>query len=318
MEGREPDFTLTGNRYDQKSYYGRFMKMLNICDPTMLLYSRSDINEAVEKLDIFSKLGEKSGISNKDLWHYRKLKESAVHPDTGEIIPLPFRMSGYVPFNGPVSVGLILSQRTPWILFWQWMNQSQNALVNYFNRNATSTVTDTVLAASYTGAVTSAMTIGYGLSQLVKRSFTPERATSFLKFIALPTSMVASSVNCLIMRWPETSTGITVYSDDTGEEIGKSTVAAKKAIKETVFSRMLLQLPVFVFPPMMTFLPPIASIMRKNPRLTTPITSVFLFIGFGLGLPASIAAFPQEGYLEESEVEPQLRGWGRLKYNKGL
>jgi len=318
METNIPEFTLTGERYDQKTYYGRFMKMLNICDPFMLRYSQSQINEAVANLEKFARLGTNSGISNQDLWRFRKLKESAVHPDTGEIIPLPFRMSGYVPFNGPVSVGLILSQRTPWILFWQWMNQSQNALVNYFNRNATSTASDAVLAASYTGAVTSAMTIGYGLSQLVKRSFSPEKATTFLKFIALPTSIVASSINCIIMRGPETSTGIKVYNTTDGSEVGSSIVAAKKAIKETVFSRMLLQLPVFVFPPLMTFLPPIATIIRRNPRLTSPITTLFLFVGFGFGLPASIAAFPQEGYIEESELEPHLRGHGTLKYNKGL
>jgi hypothetical protein len=226
-------------------------------------------------------------------------------------------MSGYVPFNGPVSVGLIMATRTPWILFWQWMNQSQNSLVNYFNRNATSFASDNVIATSYAGAVTSAITIAYGLSRAVKRFTTPERAATLLKFIALPTSIAASSVNCLIMRWPETETGITVY-DSTGAEVGKSKIAAVKAIKETVFSRMLLQVPVFVFPPVMSMLPPVARFIQRNPRLATPVMTAFLFVGFGFGLPASIAAFPQEGHVDESELEPELRGRGNLKYNKGL
>lgn len=312
-----PVFSLSAPRYDQSTYYGRFMRMLDMCDPSMLLFSTSEIMEAREKLATYAKMGPDCGISDADLWRFRKLKESAVNPDSGDIIPLPFRMSGYVPFNGPVSVGLILAQRTPWILFWQWVNQSQNALVNYFNRNATSHVSDTTMLASYAGAVSSAMTIGYGLSRFVKNYFPPERAVNVLKFIAMPTSVVASSVNCLIMRWPETSTGITVYNQS-GQEVGTSQIAAKKAIQETVFSRMLLQVPVFVFPPMMTFLPPIAKLLRKNPRLTTPVTTAFLFVGFGFGLPASIAAFPQEGLLKESNVEPHLRGHGDLKYNKGL
>jgi len=288
-----------------------------MCDPFMLLYSTNEINDARDKLDLYKKLGAKCGISDADLWRFRKLKDSAVNPDSGEVIPSPFRMSGYVPFNGPVSVGLILAQRTPWILFWQWMNQSQNALVNYFNRNATSHVSDKTLLTSYAGAVTSAMTIGYGLSRFVKGYFPRERAVNVLKFIAMPTSVVASSVNCLIMRWSEMSTGIKVYNQS-GDEIGMSQIAAKKAIQETVFSRMLLQVPVFVFPPMMTFLPPIAKLLRRNPRLATPVTTAFLFLGFGFGLPASIAAFPQEGLLKESSVEPHLRGHGDLKYNKGL
>ena len=291
--------------------------MLDICDPLMLGYSPRSINHARQSLADFERLGDKCGFSDADLWRFRKLKESAVHPDSGDVIPLPFRMSGYVPFNGPVSVGLILAQRTPWILFWQWVNQSQNALVNYFNRNATSRISDATMLASYGGAVSSAMAIGYGLSRFVKSYFPPEKAVNVLKFIAMPTSVVASSVNCLIMRWPEMSTGIKVFNKS-GEEVGVSQIAAKKAIQETVYSRMLLQVPVFVFPPVMTFLPPIAKLLRKNPRLTTPITTAFLFIGFGIGLPASIAAFPQDGVLRESAAETHLRGHGDLVYNKGL
>ena len=283
----------------------------------MLLYSPSQIRQAVDKLRHYEQFGNINNITDSELWAYRKLKESAVHPDSGDIIPLPFRMSGYVPFNGPVSVGLIMATRTPWILFWQWANQSQNALVNYFNRNATSVSSNEVLAASYGGAVSSAIGIAYGLSRVVKRYASPERAATLLKFIALPTSTIASSVNCVIMRYPETQTGITVYDQD-GGEVGSSKAAATKAIKETVFSRMLLQLPVFVFPPVMSMLPPVSNMLKRNPKLATPVMTAFLFVGFGFGLPASIAAFPQQGVIEERDLEPELRGRGDLTYNKGL
>jgi tricarboxylate carrier len=311
-------FTITGERYDQNTYSGRFLKMLNICDPLMLFFPSEKIREAVAILKEYEMKGNVNMIPDSLLWQYRKLKESAVHPDTGDIIPLPFRMSGYVPFNGPVSVGLIMATRTPWILFWQWANQSQNALVNYFNRNATSVASDSVLLASYSGAVASAISIAYGLSRVVKRFSSPERASTLLKFIAMPTSMVASSVNCLIMRWPETQTGISVCDSQTGAEVGRSRIAAKKAIQETVVSRVLLQLPVFLFPPVMSMLPPVARFLRRNPRLATPVMTGFLFVGFGFGLPASIAAFPQEGLIREQELEPELQGRGDLKYNKGL
>lgn len=312
-----PTFSLTEERYDQSSYVGRFLKMLNICDPSMLFFTSVKIQEAVKILKDFESNGAVQ-LSDAELWEFRKLKESAVHPDSGDIIPLPFRMSGYVPFNGPVSVGLIMATRTPWILFWQWANQSQNALVNYFNRNATSAASNSVLFASYTGAVTSAISIAYGLSRGVKRFASPERAATLLKFVAMPTSMVASSVNCLIMRWPETQSGILVYEPASGKEVGLSKVAAQKAIQETVISRILLQLPVFLFPPLMSMLPPISRFLKRNPRWGTPVMTGFLFLGFGLGLPASIAAFPQEGLVRESELEPELRGRGDLKYNKGL
>jgi len=64
--------------------------------------------------------------------------QAIIHPDTGEKIPMPFRMSGFVPFGTPIVVGLLLpSQTLASTTFWQWLNQSHNACVNYCNRNAT-------------------------------------------------------------------------------------------------------------------------------------------------------------------------------------
>lgn len=64
-------------------------------------------------------------------------KQAILHPDTGEKILMPFRMSGYVPFGVPMVVGILLPN-PGWatIVFWQWINQSHNACVNYANRNA--------------------------------------------------------------------------------------------------------------------------------------------------------------------------------------
>ena len=46
-------------------------------------------------------------------------------------------MSGYIPFNAPILAGLLMNNPTiPQLIFWQWLNQSHNACVNYANRNA--------------------------------------------------------------------------------------------------------------------------------------------------------------------------------------
>ena len=105
-------------------------------------------------------------LSEDELWAARRLKESAVHPDTGEIIPRPFRMSGYVPYNGPVGAAMLISSSTPALMFWNWVNQTQNALVNYFNRNAASPTTNQVLGMIYLGAVGSALAVAFGTSQV--------------------------------------------------------------------------------------------------------------------------------------------------------
>ena len=106
---------------------------------------------------------------NHALWEAQRISSAALHPDTGEIIPAPFRMSGYVPFNGPVCVAIVASTSTPSLLFWAWINQSQNALVNYYNRNATSEMSNETLMKSYGIAVFSALTVAFGLATVIQK-----------------------------------------------------------------------------------------------------------------------------------------------------
>jgi len=117
----------------------------------------------------------------------KRTLDAVLHPDTGEVIPQPFRMSGYLPYNGPISTMMVASTTTPSLLFFAWMNQSQNALVNYFNRNANSPMSNETLALSYGGAVGSALSVAFGLSFLIKKRYKdPSEAARMMKFIAFP------------------------------------------------------------------------------------------------------------------------------------
>jgi sideroflexin-5 len=56
-----------------------------------------------------------------ELWQAKKIKDAIVHPDTGEKVPMPFRMSGFVPFGVPVVVGLLLPNLSVgccWLCWW--------------------------------------------------------------------------------------------------------------------------------------------------------------------------------------------------------
>ena len=52
------------------------------------------------------------------MWHAQFMVDSAVHPDTNELVPKPFRMAGYVPCNIPILVGLLIPQGVAMTAFW--------------------------------------------------------------------------------------------------------------------------------------------------------------------------------------------------------
>jgi len=242
-------------------------------------------------------------------------------------VPVPFRMAGYVGTNGPVCVGMMVASSTPALLFWNWLNQSQNALVNFYNRNASSPTTNETIAKSYATAVSAALLVALGVSQGIKRGFAPATAKRLLTFVALPSSMIASSANAYIMRSPEIATGIAVV-DASGSELvpgARSSEAARKAVQETALSRVLLQFPTFFVPPMFMMLPPVAAAAAASPVFSLTANTFVTMVGFGLGLPAAVAYFPQQGELAVSALQDgpikaaaAKRGLDKVGYNKGL
>ena len=98
-------FSLEGERYDQATYYGRFRKMLDVVDPRTLLCSQREIDDAVQLLKEFEsqqQTSSKQGLmhdhrfDDAELWKAKKLKDAVFHPDTNEMLPKPFRMSGFL------------------------------------------------------------------------------------------------------------------------------------------------------------------------------------------------------------------------------
>lgn len=321
-----PEFSMKNDRFDLTSFKGRYFKMLSNNDPSTLLRSSEAVSLAQMKLipDNMAK------YSKQELWEARKLVESSLHPDTKDLVPHPFRMAGYVPFNGPICAAMMSTTSTFGLLFWNWVNQSQNALVNYFNRNASSEMSNETLMKSYLGAVTAALSVALGLSFAIRKSCQPETAAKLMKFIAFPSSMVASSSNCYIMRKPEIDTGIEVFLENNevlGENI-KSKNAATKAVLETVYSRALLQIPVFLGPALIMSTPFVSRLVMNKATswLNIPLMSFVTMVCFSFGLPAAIAVFPQQGVINVTDLETEFQDLDKLKgnptvpvyYNKGL
>ena len=128
----ESSFT-GASRFDQSYYAGRVAKMMLACDPSLLLYAPDTVLSLKTKLDAFRATCASNGgrppaplgpTENRELWEMQRVVSSALHPDTGDTIPLPFRMSGYLPFNAPICVAMITTAgSTPALLFWSFVNQ---------------------------------------------------------------------------------------------------------------------------------------------------------------------------------------------------
>ena len=109
-----------------------------------------------------------------------------MHPQTGEVIPVLFRMSAFMPVNVIMCWGLLIPNASiPVTLFWQWLNQSYNLAVNYANRNASNSLSNTQIGVAYGVAVTASCSIAVGLGQLVKKGVVPRALSHVVSFFFL-------------------------------------------------------------------------------------------------------------------------------------
>nr|BAC31624.1 unnamed protein product [Mus musculus] len=246
-----PPFQLGKPRFQQTSFYGRFRHFLDIIDPRTLFVTEKRLREAVQLLEDYKHGTLRPGVTNEQLWSAQKIKQAILHPDTNEKIFMPFRMSGYIPFGTPIVVGLLLPNQTlASTVFWQWLNQSHNACVNYANRNATKPSPASKFIQGYLGAVISAVSIAVGLNVLVQKAnkFTPATRLLVQRFVPFPAVASANICNVVLMRYGELEEGIDVLDAD-GNLVGSSKIAARHALLETALTRVVLPMPILVLPP---------------------------------------------------------------------
>lgn len=86
--------------------------------------------------------GKQVMLSEMDIAKLRKMQtivNASIHPDTNAPVPWVMRMCAFVPTNLPIIFGMLMTPPTPVnTIFWQWINQTYNAGMNYGNRNASS------------------------------------------------------------------------------------------------------------------------------------------------------------------------------------
>lgn len=252
-------------------------------------------------------------IGDSKLWTAQTLVRASTNADTQEIIPLPFRLCGFVTFNMPILIGLCLPNAgLPMMMGMQWANTTHNGAINFYNRNASNPTDPVLLGSSYVAACAGGMGIAYVLKKFIEnRPWTAVKKAKLGAYISFPAVCVANSMNMVCMRFKELMEGIPVTDKITGAELGSSKKAAQKAIAETTISRLVITAGVLFVPPLiMGQLEPILEKATKCPKQLAnkklfALCGVCAICFYGI-LPVSVAAFPQYRDMKTSELEPEI------------
>ena len=83
------------SRYDLSTYIGRVKHCFDITDMRTLFVSTNELERSKQLIEDYR--NGKIPKMNDDLWKAKKIVDATLHPDTGEPVFLPFRMSCFVP-----------------------------------------------------------------------------------------------------------------------------------------------------------------------------------------------------------------------------
>lgn len=321
-ENQEKRVNLDSPRWDQSSFMGRFKHFASITNMLLGLKSEKELNEAQQLLTLYRQKKEPEGTTDEQIWEAKTLYESAFHPDSGEKMNLFGRMSFQVPGGMLITGALLQFYRTvPQVVFWQWINQSFNALVNYTNRNAKSTITGKQIGVAYVSSTSAAVAVSIGLNSLVKRS--PPLLARYVPFVAVA---AANCVNIPLSRQSELINGIKVF-DENGKELGLSQRAAVKGITQVVSSRIAMAAPGMLIIPIIMEKLEKYRWMQRIRVLHAPIQMILCGIGLTFMVPAACSIFPQKCSMKVEHLEAHLRdkireaegpGIQKVYFNKGL
>uniref|UniRef100_A0AAY5K5S6 Sidoreflexin n=1 Tax=Esox lucius TaxID=8010 RepID=A0AAY5K5S6_ESOLU len=298
------DINIKEPRWDQSTFTGRAQHFFFVTDPRNILKSSETLEEARVTVENYRLGVVKPGLTEDELWRAKYIYDSAFHPDTGEKMVVVGRMSAQVPMNMTITGCMLTFYRTtPAVVFWQWVNQSFNAVVNYTNRSGDAALTTNQLAAAYVSATTGAVVTALGLKSLAKRL--PAVMSRFVPFFAVA---AANCINIPFMRQRELKYGIPV-TDENGNRLGESVNAAKSGIVQVVVSRIGMAVPAMAIPPVIMNALEKKAFMKLGMNLLVHSLNKTFCSPFSLvfATPLCCALFPQKSSMSVSSLEPDLQ-----------
>ncbi|KAI6171598.1 Sidoreflexin [Aphelenchoides bicaudatus] len=313
---------LTKPRWDQSTFEGRLRHFFAVTNPLNLLATNKELEESKQIIEEYRK-GKlhRSDLTVEELWKAQHLYDSAFHPETGEKQVLVGRMSAQVPANMVLTVGLLnFHSRKSSVIFWQWLNQTFNAVVNYTNRSGEHVAERDQLFQAYCCATGGATACALYLNLLA-----PKLPRLFKRLVPFWAIAVSNLINIPMMRSKEFTEGI-VLEDEHEQKVGSSRKVVPHAIFQVIISRIAMEIPDLVFIPLVINVLERKYWFRSRPWLNVLTQSTMCGFLLSFATPSCCALFPQMVAVKVENLEPEVRREIEARpippkivyYNKGL
>ncbi|KAJ0170817.1 hypothetical protein K1T71_013589 [Dendrolimus kikuchii] len=307
-----PPIDLNQPRWDQSTYMGRAKHFLQMTNPANILASDTELDEAKKIVTEFKKTRKMPpGYDEEKLWKTKYLYDSAFHPDTGEKMFVLGRMSAQAPMNTIITGCMITFYKTkPAIVFWQWLNQTFNAVVNYTNRSGDAPITTKQLLASYCAACGGALGTALYLNNKVKNM-----KPIYARLVPFAAVCGANFINIPMMRSNELMNGTPVFAPD-GARVGESKSAAAYGIGLVCISRVIMAVPGMTITPVLTNYATRRGMFCHYPLAVIPFQLFLVGLCVTFATPLACALFDQKSTIPVEKLDPQIKEVMKKKYPK--
>ncbi|XP_011142727.2 sideroflexin-1 [Harpegnathos saltator] len=315
--------------WSQDTYFGRWMHYAFITDCRTVFVSEKKLREAKKLCEDYKAGKEPVGLQHKDIIYAKKLKDSAFHPDTGELMHVFGRMSFQLPSSIVLTTAMLTFYKSTYgIIASQLINQGINAVVNYTNRSAMNDDPEDVSMIHQAFALATTASCAAALSF---KKILSNKGALFERFVPFCAVAVGNIVNLPIMRQREITRGIPIFTKDGDECIMMSRIAAIKGISECIITRILMAAPGMLLVPAVTQRLRLYCFYQLRSWVVMPIEIGLSTICLLVMIPSALAIYPQRNSMKPGlmkmcpgEYEEFQKAMGehahpdRVYYNKGL